>query len=293
MPEEPWTILKLLQRTTRYFKDKGVAEPRASAEILLAHILSQDRLFLYLNHDRPMEPEELSTYRACVRRRVAGEPIQYITGFQEFWSLAIRVSPDVLIPRRETELLVDIVLDSVRQSRDTENSLTIIDLGTGSGAISIALALELPGTRIIAVDLSLPALKLARENVRKHQVEKQIHFVCGDMLTAMGDQNQMVQVIVTNPPYVGHTEMQQLPREIRDFEPRHALDGGLDGLSAISQIIKEAPSVLGPGGKLIMEMGAGQSESVSSLVVNSQKYLDFRIFKDYSGIERVLVAKKA
>ncbi|MGD8370244.1 MAG: peptide chain release factor N(5)-glutamine methyltransferase [Syntrophobacterales bacterium] len=290
MPEESWTVLKLLDWTTDYFKKNNVAEPRASAEVLLAHVLSQDRLFLYLNFDRPMEAEELAAYRASIKRRLTGEPSQYITGNQEFWSLPLRVSPDVLIPRPETEVLVETVLDFVRHELDSEINSPIMDLGTGSGAIAIALARELPETEIVAVDVSLPALKLAQNNAHLNQVDRKIHFLCSDMFSGFSPGWQKFAVVVTNPPYVSQAEFAELPPEIRDYEPRHALDGGPDGLSAIRRIIQEAPTVLYQKGALVMEMGADQAESVSALVKASQQYESCRIIKDYSGIDRVLLA---
>lgn len=289
MPEESWTVLKLLQWTTDYFQRNNVSEPRTSAEVLLAHVLAEDRLFLYLNYDRPMETNELAAYRACIKRRLGGEPNQYITGIQEFWSLPLRVSPDVLIPRPETEVLVEAVLEFL--DKDGSN-VDILDLGTGSGAIAIALARELPAARIMATDLSLAALRLAQENAELHDVDARILFVRGDMFAATPGASQKFRVVVTNPPYVSHAEILELPREIRDFEPRHALDGGPDGLAAIRHIVAAAPTVLSQAGGLFMEMGAGQAESVSGLVLESHEYRSFHIRKDYSGLDRVLVAIK-
>lgn len=289
MPDESWTILKLLQWTTDYFDKNHVVEPRASAEVLLAHVLSEDRLYLYLNYDRPMDTGELAAFRACIKRRLAGEPSQYITGIQEFWSLPMRVNPTVLIPRPETEVLVQAALEFVDS---THTNITIMDLGTGSGAIAIALARELPTARIVATDVSMATLHLARENARLHRVDKQISFVRADMLAAISVGSQKFNLVVTNPPYVSHDDFSVLPREIRDYEPRQALDGGVDGLTAIKQIIWEAPTVLRPAGGLLLEMGAGQAESVSTLVTDSQHYQNHHIMKDYSGIDRVLVAIK-
>lgn len=289
MPEESWTVLKLLQWTTDYFQRNHVPEPRTSAEVLLAHVLAEDRLFLYLNYDRPMETNELAAYRACIKRRLEGEPNQYITGLQEFWSLPLRVSPDVLIPRPETEVLVEAVLEFLDKA---DPNFDILDLGTGSGAIAIALAHELPTARIVATDLSMAALRLAQENAKLHHVDQRILFVRGDMFAAIPGASQRFKVVVTNPPYVSHAEILELPREIRDFEPHHALEGGPDGLAAIRHIIAEAPTVLFQAGALFMEMGAGQAESVSGLVLESQEYRSFHIRKDYSGLDRVLVAIK-
>ncbi len=289
MPEESWTVLKLLQWTTDYFQRNNVPEPRTSAEVLLAHVLAEDRLFLYLNYDRPMETSELAAYRACIKRRLGGEPNQYITGLQEFWSLPLRLSPDVLIPRPETEVLVEAVLEFLDKA---DPNVDILDLGTGSGAIAIALARELPAPRIVATDLSMAALQLAQENAKLNQVDERILFVRGDMFAAIPGASQKFKVVATNPPYISHAEISELPREIRDFEPHHALEGGPDGLAAIRLIIAEAHTVLCQAGALFMEMGAEQAESVSALVRESQEYRSFHILKDYSGIDRVLVAIK-
>ena len=290
MPEEPWTILKLLHWTTDYFKRNKVAEPRASAEVLLAHLLSEDRLFLYLNYDRPMETEELTAFRTFVKRRIAGEPSQYITGMQEFWSLPFRVSPDVLIPRPETEVLLETVLEFLG-SPDPE--VRVLDLGTGSGAIAVALARELGVISIVATDSSMAAVKLAQENALLNQLDAlKIHFVCADMFSAFSSASAKFTVVATNPPYVSHAEFSKLSPEIRDYEPRYALDGGPDGLAAIRRIIKEAPTVLSQKGALIMEIGADQAESVSALVRDSQHYESYRIIRDYSGLDRVLLAVK-
>ena len=289
MPEESWTVLKLLQWTTDYFQRNNVPEPRTSAEVLLAHVLAEDRLFLYLNYDRPMETSELEAYRACIKRRLGGEPNQYITGLQEFWSLPLRVSSDVLIPRPETEVLVEAVLEFLAKA---DPNVNILDLGTGSGAIAIALARELPAAIIVAADLSMAALRLAQENAKSNQVDEKIFFVCGDMFGAIPGGSQKFKVVVSNPPYVSDAEILELPQEIRNFEPHHALEGGPDGLTAIRRIIAEAPTVLSPAGALIMEMGADQAESVSALVTDSQHYGNYRIVQDYSGLDRVLVANK-
>jgi release factor glutamine methyltransferase len=287
MPEESWTVLKLLQWTTDYFQRNNVPEPRTSAEVLLAHVLAEDRLFLYLNYDRPMETSELAAYRACIKRRLGGEPNQYITGLQEFWSLPLRVSPDVLIPRPETEVLVEAVLEFLDKA---DSNVDIVDLGTGSGAIAIALARELPAARIVATDLSMAALHLAQENAKLNQVDERIFLVRTDMFAGILGGLQKFKVIVTNPPYISHAEIAKLPPEIRDFEPHHALEGGPDGLTAIRHIIAQAPTVLSRAGALFMEIGDGQAESVSALVTDNQHYESYRIIQDYSGLDRVLVA---
>jgi release factor glutamine methyltransferase len=292
MPEAKWTILKLIQWTTTYFKEQGVSEPRASAEILLAHVLSVDRLSLYLNYDRPLGAAELAAFKEFIKRRLEGEPVQYVTGTKEFWSLPLRVSPAVLIPRPETELLVEAFLDFLRKRRLEETCPSIIDLGTGSGAIAIALARELSLATVVAADLSLAALQLARENARKHQVAERIHFVCSDLFSGIRMAGAGFDAVVANPPYVRHSEFDLLPREIRNHEPREALDGGPDGLAAIRLIIQQAPAFLNRSGVLVLEIGAGQAEQVSDLILLSGRYQSHRFIPDYSGIDRVLVAER-
>ena len=289
MPEEPWTILKLLHWTTDYFSRNKVAEPRASAEVLLAHLLSQDRLFLYLNYDRPMGAEELAAFRTLVKRRLSGEPNQYITGIQEFWSLPFRVSPDVLIPRPETEVLLETVLEFLGSS---PHEIRVLDLGTGSGAIAVSLARELAVISIVATDSSMAALKLAQENAVSNQVDSKIDFLCADMFGAFAPGAAKFTVVATNPPYLSQAEFSELSPEIRDYEPRYALDGGPDGLAAIRRIIQEAPTVLSQTGALIMEIGAGQAESVSTLVKDNRHYESYLIIRDYSGLDRVILAVK-
>jgi release factor glutamine methyltransferase len=289
MPEELWTILKLLHWTTDYFKRNNVAEPRASAETLLAHALSKDRLFLYLNYDRPLDADELNSFRTSIKRRLTGEPNQYITRMQEFWSLPFRVNPHVLIPRPETEMLVEAALDFLKPA---EPSVKIMDVGTGSGAIAVALARELPEASIVATDLSVSALQLAQHNARLNKVEQKIQFVCGDIFAPISSNAQSFALVVSNPPYVSRADLHTLPREIRDFEPHYALDGGPDGLAAIKCLIKESPTILRSQGGLIMEIGADQTERVTELVLASKQYQDHRIIKDYSDMDRVLVATK-
>ena len=173
-----------------------MSEPRASAEVLLAHVLSEDRLYLYLNYDQPLDTRELSTFRACIKHRLDGEPNQYITGTQEFWSLQLRVNPNVLIPRPETEILVQAALEFAVSAH---TSISIMDLGTGSGAIAIALARELPAARIVATDLSMAALRLARDNARLNKVAGRISFVRSKMFAAISPHSLKFNLVVTNP----------------------------------------------------------------------------------------------
>jgi len=283
----PETVLRLLRRAADHLKSRHISEPRASAELLLGHVLGLDRLSLYLNAERPLEAGELEGFSKCLERRLRAEPIQYITGTQEFWSLTFTVTPNVLIPRPETELLVEALLDFARVTRAEQ--MRLMDVGTGSGAVAVAAARELPKAVVVAGDLSLPALEVARENARRHQVSERITFLCADLFCGLG--RTLFDAVVTNPPYVKSSDFSRLPREIRDYEPRHALDGGEDGLQTIRAVIERAPDFLRSGGILALEMGAGQAEAVGALVSRSNRYRARHILKDYSAIDRVLVAQ--
>ncbi|MGE5310520.1 MAG: peptide chain release factor N(5)-glutamine methyltransferase [Nitrospirota bacterium] len=283
----PETVLSLLRRAADHLKNHHISEPRASAELLLGHVLGLDRLALYLNAERPLEAEELEGFSRSLERRLRREPVQYITGTQEFWSLALTVTPDVLIPRPETELLVEALLDFARETGARQ--MRLMDVGTGSGAIAVAAARELPKAVVVAGDLSLAALKLARDNARHHQVSERILFLCTDLFCGLG--RTLFDAVVTNPPYVRSSDFSLLPREIRDYEPRYALDGGEDGLQTIRAIIDQAPNFLRSGGILALEMGAGQAEAVGALVSRTDRYRGRHILKDYSAIDRVLIAQ--
>lgn len=283
----PETVLSLLRRAADHLKNHHISEPRASAELLLGHVLGLDRLSLYLNAERPLEAEELEGFSRCLERRLRREPVQYITGSQEFWSLALTVTPDVLIPRPETELLVEALLDFACETG--AGQMRLMDVGTGSGAIAVAAARELPKAVVVAGDLSLAALKLARDNARRHQVSERILFLCTDLFCGLG--RTLFDAVVTNPPYVKSSDFSLLPREIRDYEPRYALDGGEDGLQTIRAIIDQAPDFLRSGGILALEMGAGQAEAVCALVSRTDRYRGRHILKDYSAIDRVLIAQ--
>jgi len=283
----PETVLRLLRRAADHLRNHHTSEPRASAELLLGHVLGLDRVSLYLNAKRPLEAEELEGFSKCLERRLRGEPVQYITGTQEFWSLALTVTSDVLIPRPETELLVEALLDFARETGPEQ--MRLMDVGTGCGAIAIAAARELPKAVVVGGDLSLAALELARDNARRHQVSERLLFLCTDLFCGLG--RTLFDAVVTNPPYVKSSDFSLLPREIRDYEPRHALDGGEDGLQTIRAIIDQAPDFLRSGGILALEMGAGQAEAVGGLVSRTNRYRGRHILKDYSAIDRVLVAE--
>lgn len=278
--EETWTILKVLQWTTGYFSSKGIEQPRADAEVLLAHVLGVERIHLYLNYDRPLSPDELARFRELVRRRAASEPTQYILGRQEFWSLDFEVTPAVLIPRPETEILVEKALELLGAGPSL-----VLDVGTGSGAMAVAIAVERKNTRVIATDRSFSALAVAKRNAARHSVSDRVGFVLMDLMQALAA-GPWFDIIVSNPPYVADAEFLDLAPEIANYEPHSALRGGGEqGLGLIRKILGQFRDYLKPGGSLLVEIGKGQAEILEKELPGAA---EFEFIRDYSGIKRVL-----
>ena len=291
MPPETWTILKLLKWTTAYFKSHQIEHPRAASEILLAHALGMGRVDLYIQYDRPLEPQELEVFKGFIQRRIKREPVAYIVGEKGFWSLDLKVTPDVLIPRPETETLVEAAL-LIMPPEPSSRPLRVLDLGTGSGAVVIALAMERTGHRFYAVDCSQKALAVAQHNARRHGVEGHITFLQGNWFEALQEDGRRgFDLIVSNPPYVSNQDFEALPLEISQYEPPQALDGGADGLDAMGLIIEKAPAHMTPGGWLLLEIGQDQAASIKGLMATSGAYKDFSVIKDYSGFDRVVRAR--
>jgi release factor glutamine methyltransferase len=287
--QDDWTILRLIQWTTQYFDNKRIQQPRAGAELLLAHALGMERLQLYLNYDQPLKPEELTRYREAVRRRAAREPVQYITGRQEFWSLEFEVNPAVLIPRPETEILVEKALGLLTGIQD-RNPL-VLELGTGSGAIAVALAHEHAGLQVVAGDISPAALEVARRNAGRHLVDSRIHFVAMDLCRGFLPAT-VFDLIVSNPPYISDPEFSDLAPEISRYEPAAALRGGPQGLTLIRDIIANAHQYLRAEASLVLEIGQGQSTVLADEFAHPLYYEPIRFYPDYSGIMRVLHLQK-
>lgn len=275
---ETWTVLRLLQWTADYFRQKGIEGGRRDAELLLCDLLSLDRVGLYLNFDRPLQAAELAEFRARVARRGRREPLQYILGRVEFWSLPLRVTPAVLIPRPDTEVLVEEAL------KRAGAAAAILDVGTGSGAIAVALAHELPAATVTAIDLSAEALAVAGENARTNGVEGRLRLLQADLASLPSGPYDL---IVANPPYIPERELDGLMPEVRDFEPRLALAGGVDGLDCYRRLLPVAAQQLRPGGWLLVEVGAGQSPAVRDLFA-AAGFSELFVAPDLSGIERVV-----
>lgn len=278
------TPLQLATLTAGYFREKGIDSPRLEAELLLAHALGTTRMGLYLEFDKPLDREEVARYRTLVRRRARGEPSAYLVGGREFWSLRFEVGPGVLIPRPETERLVEEALGEMGEAG------RFLDLGTGSGAIAVALLTERPGWTATAVEISPPAAAIARCNAEKLGVADRLDLREGSLFGPV--EGERFDLIVSNPPYVPSGEIEALAAEVAHHEPREALDGGVDGLDLIREIVADAPARLAPGGRLLVEFGADQGERVRRIAEDSGGYAEVEILKDYAGRDRVLLARR-
>jgi release factor glutamine methyltransferase len=287
-PPKPdrWTVKAILEWTADYFRGKGMSSGRLDAEILLAHALELDRLRIYLNLDRPLLPEERQRYRELVRRRAQREPVALITGRKEFWSIPFHVIPGVLIPRPDTETLVEAVIGDAR----SRTSPSVLEIGTGTGAVAVAVAKEIPDCRVTATDLDTAALGLAERNSVEAGVRQSISFVASDLFEAIRP-GPHFDIICSNPPYIPAGDIVGLEPEVRLFEPIRALDGGPDGLDVIRRIVQEAGTFLKEGGRLFLEIGDGQAAAVSEMFESLGGLHDVRSFPDLAGIHRVVGGK--
>jgi release factor glutamine methyltransferase len=276
-------LREALAQAVRRLEENDVGSPRMNAEVLLMFVLNCDRAYLYAHPERELTPDETRRYDEALETRSTGVPAQYITGHQEFWGLDFIVNPAVLIPRPETEHVIETV---VPLARDVERP-RIVDVGTGSGCIAIALAHELPQADITAVDLSSEALEVARLNATRLRVESRIRFAESDLLS--GVTGEEFDFVVSNPPYVGEFEADRVQREVRKYEPHMAVFGGEKGLDIVQRLVGEASSVLREGGWLVVEIGFPQSHDVLEMVRN---WNEARAVPDLQGIPRVIAAKK-
>lgn len=288
-PDHQWTILRLLTWTTSYFESYHIEQARTDAETLLAHLLGLRRIDLYVQHEKPLTQGELDRFRSMVKRRAQREPVAYITGVKEFWSMALEVGPGVLIPRPETECLVEAVLEKLPECGVRPR---ILELGTGSGAISLAIARESKDCQIIASDRSIHAMTIARKNANQLLTDTRLAFFCGDWFAPLSKNKGRFNLIVSNPPYIPRQDFDGLQPEIRQFEPEEALVGGKQGLDCISQILQCAPDYLLPGGWVMLEIGWDQAKAVSNLFDVDNRYDDMTIRQDYSGHDRIVMFRK-
>jgi release factor glutamine methyltransferase len=283
------TVLEVIQRSTDFLARKKVDSPRLQVELLLAHVLQLPRLKLYLNFDRVLTEPELDVLRNLIKRRSDREPLQYILGSTSFCGLEMTVNRAVLIPRPETELLAEQAWQlSHRLTAEGTAHPAILDFGTGSGCLAVTLAVKCPEARVHALEISEAALTVARQNAQRHQADERIHFYLGKDFTALpGDVR--FDLLMSNPPYIPSAEIETLQPEVRNHEPRVALDGGGDGLTAFRFLAAEAPFFMSPDGRVILEIGDGQAQAVRE-VFEPQGWVVERVQEDYSGRPRILIA---
>ena len=306
MPQEQaWTIGRLLDWTRGHFAERGIEQPRLEAELLLAHTLGMPRIDLYLHYEREVDEDGRVRFRDLVRRRARREPARYLVGACEFMSLALKVTPDCLIPRPETELLVEEVLDRAGAKRDPKltdaaeaapaapTNVTVLDLCTGGGCVAVSVAVHLAGSRVVATDLSAAALAVARENAQAHGVADRITFLEGDLFEPLDAADvEPADFLVANPPYVTEAEWDGLAPEIREHEPRAALVAGPEGTEVIARVLKGAPAYLRAGGTLLVEIGASQGRAVAEMASAVRGLGEVEVCKDYAGLDRMLVARR-
>ena len=283
-------VSRVMQHAARRLLSAGIDTGFLDAEVLLCHALAATREQVVLAANSLLSDSELRAYEALISRRVAREPTAYITGVREFWSLDFHVAPGVLIPRPETEILVEIALGLALQV-GANQPRRIVDLGTGSGAIAVALASELADAEIFAIDLSAAALAAAKGNASRNHVAGKVKFLQGDLFAAL-QVNQQVDLIVSNPPYIRRADIDALEPEVKRWEPRSALDGGWDGLNFYRRIASEAFHHLRPDGAVAVEIGAGMGEAVAALFKDLAGSAEVKIYHDYGGNERVVTARK-
>lgn len=282
------SIADVIVDAAKVLRRAGVPEARREAGSLLAHAIARDRTFLITHADELLAPDEINRYRELVERRAAGEPLQYITGRQEFYSLEFEVTPDVLIPRPETELLIETALDLLKEKSQPP---LICDVGTGSGCIAITLLHENKQARAFALDISPPALKVAARNAARHNVRDRLALIASDCFNALDSVRARFSLIVSNPPYISAGALDGLQREVREHEPRVALSPGADGLLIIKRIVAEAAHYLNSGGHLLLEIGFDQHEAVTHLF-DPEAWQLLDVHKDLQGIPRTVVARK-
>jgi release factor glutamine methyltransferase len=284
-------VLEILDKSTKFLSEKGIESPRLNADLLMAHVLNCKRLDIYLMFDRQLKENELEKYRDCIRRRIKFEPLQYIVGNVEFFGLKLKVSPAALIPRQETELLVDIIIEENKSFP----GLKILDIGTGAGNIAIALAKNLSGSQVFALDISQESLDLAKNNAIDNQVEN-ITFINSDMLNYLDYNSNSIEkqfdLIISNPPYVSDKDYRTVQEEILKFEPSIAITDFGDGYKFHSKIISDGKNILKEHGKVYLEMAFGQDKTLKEMMEFSG-YTSIEVYKDYNRISRFIKGVKA
>jgi release factor glutamine methyltransferase len=288
---QPWTIGRLLQWTTEYLQQQGSSSPRLDAEVLLATCLQLSRIELYTRYTEDPGDEARSAYRELVRRRAAGEPVAYLVGQREFYSLPFEVTTDVLIPRPETEFVVLALLDAIQATPRNDHPWQIADVGTGSGVLAVCAAKHVAEARVTAIDISPAALAVARRNAQTHQVADRIDWIEGDLFDKVPETARF-HFVISNPPYVSEPELSQTPPDVQRYEPRQALVAGPQGDEVIARLIPQAGDRLLAGGALITEISPMLEQRVTSHLQQDGRFADPQIVKDLGGLSRVVVARR-
>lgn len=280
------TVLEILDKSTKFLDDKGIESPRLNADLLMAHVLTCKRLDLYMMFDRPLKEPELESYRECIRRRIKFEPLQYIVGNVEFFGLTLEVNSSVLIPRQETELFVDII---VQENKD-RSALKILDIGTGSGNIAISLAKMIPGSEVTTLDVSGASIETAKKNASLNSVAN-ISFIQSDVIDFFnygnGKTRELFDLIISNPPYVSNSDYLKVQEEVLKYEPSIAVTDFADGYKFHSEIISNSLMYLNQKGKVYLEMALGQDETLSDMMA-SAGYSNIEVYRDYNKIKRFI-----
>jgi release factor glutamine methyltransferase len=291
LPMQDWTIQKLLNWTADYFTEKGIDSPRLSAELLISHVLQTRRIELYTQFDKPVAKQQLDKLHDLVKRAAEYEPIAYLIGKTEFYSLELFITRDCLIPRPETELLVERAIKFLRSITPQQS---VCDLCTGSGCIAVAIAKNVPEATITATDISDAALETAARNIEKHGLSSRVKLLCGDLFDPVMPEldTGKFDLIVCNPPYVSSSEFERLDRNVKDYEPKAALAGGVDGLDVYRRIVEKADKFLKPSGAIVLEIGYKQGQAVREILEQAGYLTDIAIEKDHHDNDRIATAKR-
>lgn len=307
---EIWTIGRILKWTENFFKEKGIESPRLDAEVLLGHVLEKERIYLYVHFDEPLQPKELDAYREAIKQRIRRVPVAYIIGQREFMGLTFHVTEDTLVPRPDTEILVQAAVERLKRLSGEKSEMPLVeegdeaaeaveadevrpvhfaDIGTGTGAICLSVLHYLPQATADTVDISPAARSVAEENAASLGVANRVTFYTGDLLAPI---SASYDAILSNPPYLPDADIETLAPEVRCKEPRTALAGGADGLDFYRRLVAESPALLKDDGFLAVEVGIHQAQVVAQMAIESGAFARTEILKDYGGIERVVIAWK-
>jgi release factor glutamine methyltransferase len=288
---DTWTIQRLLNWVTEYLSSKGIESPRLSAELLLSHVLELKRIDLYTQFDKQVPQDQLDKLHELVKRAGLYEPVAYLTGKTEFYSLELDITADCMIPRPETELLVQRAIEFLRTRTGVQY---VCDLCTGSGCIAVAIAKNFSDARIIATDISATTLEVAARNVEKHRVKEQVRLLCGDLFEPIIQQLDVSQfdLIVCNPPYVSTSEYEILDKNVKEYEPQSALLAGEDGMDVYQKIVEKVDDFLKPGASLMLEIGYAQGTAVRELLEQINAFGEIKIEKDFHDNDRIVIANK-